>query len=70
MGDVAVMADPVEQLAAAGVVVPAPVLVDAHVDVGLHLRGADPGVVVEVGRGLRDGQVPGGRAGSDCRRDR
>ena len=30
VGDVAVVADPVQQLAAAGVVVPAPVLVDAR----------------------------------------
>src|ERR1700678_986490 len=34
MRDVTVMADPVEQLPAAGVVVPAPVLGDARVDVG------------------------------------
>ena len=50
MSDVAVVADPVEELTAAGVVVPAPVLINAHVDVGLHARGADPGLVIEVCR--------------------
>ena len=37
VGDVAVVADPVEQLAAADVVVPAPVHVHAALDVRLHL---------------------------------
>ena len=67
MGDVAVVADPVNKLAAAGVVVPAPVLIDAGFDVGLHLGGADPGVVVEIGRGLGDGEIPGGCSGNDLR---
>ena len=35
--DVAMMADPIEQLAAAGIVVPAPVHVTAGLDVRLHL---------------------------------
>lgn len=54
VGDVAVVADPVEELAAADVVVPAPVFVDASFDVGLHLGGADPHFVVEVGGGFGD----------------
>src|SRR5215469_5265385 len=66
--DVAVVPDPVEKLAAAGVVVPAPVLVDTHINVGLHARRADPRVVVEVLRGLPDSDVPRGGAGNDLRR--
>src|SRR5437868_972892 len=49
MRDVAVMADPVEQLPAAGVVVPAPIAMNSLLDVRHHLRGSDPGVVVEFG---------------------
>ena len=50
VGDVAVVADPVEQLAAADVVVPAPVLVDSRLDIILHRRRADPHLVVELCR--------------------
>src|SRR6266478_6665448 len=42
VSDVAVMADPVQQLAAADIVIPAPVLVHPAFDIRLHLGGADP----------------------------
>ena len=54
VGDVAVVADPVEELAAADVVVPAPVFVNAGLNVGFHLGGADPHFVIEVGGWLGD----------------
>src|SRR2546425_10404923 len=46
MGDIAVMTDPVEQLTATGVVVPAPIAMNSLFDVRHHLRRSDPGVVV------------------------
>ena len=59
------MADPIQQLAATGIVVPAPVHVRARLDVRLHLRWPDPEVIVQFSRRLRDGDIPGGRAGED-----
>src|SRR5262249_17776856 len=52
MSDVAMMADPIEQLPAAGVVVPTPMLVKTTLDVGHHFGGANPGIVIEFGRRL------------------
>ena len=52
MRDVAVVPDPVQQLSAAGVVVPAPVIVDAGFDVGNFRGWPDPKVVVQLRRGL------------------
>src|SRR6266567_2190246 len=37
MGDIAMVADPIQQLAAANVVIPTPVFVDARLDIRLHL---------------------------------
>src|SRR5260370_269850 len=37
MGDIAMVADPIEQLATADIVIPTPVLVDPGLDVRLHL---------------------------------
>ena len=52
VGDVAMVADPVHELAAAGVVVPPPVLVEAAGVEGHHLRRAGPEVVIDA-RGHR-----------------
>lgn len=60
MRNVAVMPDPVEELPAADVVVPAPVHVNARLDVRLHRRRAEPAVVVEAGRRLGNCHVPAG----------
>ena len=65
MGDVAVVADPVQQLAAAGVVVPAPVHVHARLDVRLHPGRADPHLVIQLGRRRRHGDLPVRAAGHD-----
>ena len=54
MRDVAVMADPIEELAAAGVVIPAPVHVKAAFDVRHHLRRADPKIIIQFGRRRAD----------------
>lgn len=48
VSDVAVVADPVEELAAADVVVPAPVFVNACLNVRLHGGGANPHFVIEM----------------------
>ena len=50
VGDVAVVADPVEQLTAADVVIPAPVLVNAALDVILHRGRSDPHLIIKIGR--------------------
>jgi hypothetical protein len=50
--DVAVVPDPIEELSAAEVVVPAPVHVNAALNIRNHLRRADPAVVVEPRRGF------------------
>src|SRR5262245_24738850 len=50
MRDVAMMADPVEQLAATKVVIPAPVHVHAAFDVRHHLRRPNPRFVIEFWR--------------------
>ena len=63
MRDVAVMPDPVEQLAAAGIVIPAPVHVHARLDVRLHFRRADPGRVIQFRRRFGDGDIPTWPAG-------
>ena len=55
-----VVADPVHELAAAEVRVPAPVHVDAGLAVGNVGRGADPEIVVELGRRRRDGLLAEG----------
>ena len=65
VSDVAMMADPVEQLSAAGVVVPAPVGVDALLDVRLHPRRADPHFVIQFRRRVAHGELPGVRARGD-----
>src|SRR5664280_2793893 len=65
MGDVAVVANPVQELAAAGVVIPAPVLVDAGFDVRLHFGGTDPGLVVELRWRFGDCQIPGWCSGDN-----
>ena len=56
--NVAMMADPVEQLSAAGVVIPAPVFVDARPNVRFHSRRAEPHVVIQFRRRVTDGEVP------------
>ena len=56
--NVPMVADPIHQLSAARVVVPAPVLVNAHVNVRFHLRRPQPSVKVEIGRRRRHCQVP------------
>src|SRR5258708_83155 len=53
MGDVAMMADPIEQLTAARVVVPAPILMETALDVRLPMRGAQPEIIIQLGRRLR-----------------
>src|ERR1035441_4538065 len=53
MRDVAVVADPIHQLSAAGVVVPSPVLIDAGFDVRFGLGGTQPPVKVKGRRRLR-----------------
>ena len=65
--DVAMVSNPVQQLPAAGVVIPAPVHVDARLDVRLHLRRSDPGFIVEFWRRLRYSHVPGRGAGDNRR---
>ena len=51
--DIHVMPHPVEQLPAAGVVVPAPVFVHLAFPVRHHLRRPDPGVVIQFDRWRR-----------------
>src|SRR5262245_21636756 len=58
MSNVAVVPDPVEQLASADIVVPTPVHVDAGLDIRLHLRWADPGFVIKLRRRWSHGQIP------------
>ena len=65
MGDVAMMADPVEKLAPARVVIPAPVLVNAYIDVRLHLCRPNPTLVIEGSGRIGDGKFPCGRAGKN-----
>src|SRR5580765_4680670 len=60
MRDVAVMSDPIEQLAAARIVIPAPVPVHATFDVRHHLRWTDPHFVIEFRRWRRDGALVAG----------
>src|SRR5439155_19506478 len=52
MRDVTVMANPVQELAPSDVVIPAPVHVDASLDVRFHPRRADPKLVIQFGRWL------------------
>ena len=52
MGNISMVADPIQQLAAAGVVVPAPVHVHAGFDIRHHFRRPNPSLVIELlGRG-------------------
>ncbi len=53
MGDIVVMADPVQELSAAVGIVPAPVLVEVIQIEGQVFRGADPEFVVNFFRRLR-----------------
>src|ERR1035438_3087723 len=46
MRDVHMMANPIHQLAASGIVVPTPILVYHAADIRPHARGADPHVVI------------------------
>src|ERR1019366_1056439 len=61
VGDVAMVPDPVEQLAPARVVVPAPVPVNPAPDVWHHFGGASPCLEIQLWRRRRAGNhVPGG----------
>jgi hypothetical protein len=67
VGDVAVVPNPVEQLAAAGVVVPSPVHVAPGLDIGLHPGRPNPTLVVEPGRGLGHRSIPPRGSGNQFR---
>src|SRR5258706_1825772 len=51
MGDVAMMADPIQQLAAAGIVVPTPIHVNAAFNVRFHFRWPNPEFIIQALRG-------------------
>src|ERR1051326_7786439 len=50
MGDITMVSNPIEQLTAADIIIPAPIHMDAHFDIGLHFRRANPGFIIEFGR--------------------
>lgn len=63
VADVAVVADPIQQLPTADIVIPAPVHVDSGADVWLLPRRTKPRFVVQLRRRRRYCRVPLGRAG-------
>src|ERR1017187_3141748 len=66
LGDVAVMADPIHELAAAEIHLPAPVPMSAVRGIGRPGRRAAPEVIVELGRWIGEGGVAAGAAGGQA----
>src|ERR1035437_10975252 len=54
MRNIAIMANPIHQHPATGVVVPAPVLVDAGLDIWLHFGRPNPSFIIKLRRWLLD----------------
>src|SRR5207237_455417 len=58
MSDVAMMADPIKQLPAADIVIPAPIHVNARLNVWFHLGWSNPGIIFQFGWRRRDCDIP------------
>src|ERR1035437_1905210 len=54
MRNIAIMANPIHQHPATGVVVPAPVLVNAGLDIWLHFGRPNPSFIIKLRRWLLD----------------